>query len=286
MHIHALQTGSVQIKRSQQVGAGHGLARRFRPFVDPLWTDWLPTFAWVIEHPEGIIVVDTGAASGDAHLRSWHPYHRFDVRFKVEPHEELGSQLQSLGIEPRDVTKVVLTHLHMDHGAGLPHVGDRPTLVNEREFRTARSIAGRLQGYLPEQWPTGFTPENLSWRAEPLGPFSMTVPLTRARDVLVVPTPGHTPHHVSVVVLGDLSFFLAGDTSYTQAALLAGQVDGVSPDENQARDTLTRIQVLAQNRPLVYLPTHDPQSIKRLHTQDTVPIMATLQDRRADALAR
>ena len=37
-----------------------------------------------------------------------------------------------------------------------------------------------------------------------------------------------------------------------------------------------RIQVLAQNRPLVYLPTHDPQSAKRLHTKDTVPIMTTL----------
>ena len=71
MRIHALQTGSVQIKCAQQVGIGHGLGRRFRPFVDPLWTDWLPTFAWVIEHPEGVIVVDTGAASGDAHLRSW-----------------------------------------------------------------------------------------------------------------------------------------------------------------------------------------------------------------------
>lgn len=34
--------------------------------MDPLWTDWLLTFAWVIEHPEGVIVVDTGAASGDA----------------------------------------------------------------------------------------------------------------------------------------------------------------------------------------------------------------------------
>lgn len=110
----------------------------------------------------------------------------------------------------------------MDHGAGLPHVASRPTLVNESEFHTARSMAGRLQGYLPQQWPIGFTPENLSWCAEPLGPFPMTLPLTRARDVLVVPTPGHTPHHISVVVLGDVSLFLAGDASYTQAALLAG----------------------------------------------------------------
>jgi putative intracellular protease/amidase len=29
-------------------------------FVDRHWTEWLPICAWVVEHPEGVIVVDTG----------------------------------------------------------------------------------------------------------------------------------------------------------------------------------------------------------------------------------
>ena len=60
MTIHAIQTGSVRIKRSQVRGRGHGLRRRLAVFADPQWTDWLPTYAWMIDHPEGIIVVDTG----------------------------------------------------------------------------------------------------------------------------------------------------------------------------------------------------------------------------------
>jgi glyoxylase-like metal-dependent hydrolase (beta-lactamase superfamily II) len=28
--------------------------------TDRNWTPWLPTYAWVIEHPEGVIIVDTG----------------------------------------------------------------------------------------------------------------------------------------------------------------------------------------------------------------------------------
>lgn len=271
MQIHAIRTGFVQIKRAQQLGVGHGLARKARLFLDPTWTDWLPTLAWVIEHPEGVIVVDTGAASGDAHLNSWHPYHRFDVRFLIGPHEELGPQLGALGIETRDVAKTVLTHLHMDHAAGLPHLAGRPTLVHEGEFRAARGLSGLFQGYLPGQWGPAFDPQALRWNAAPLGPFDRTAPLTEAGDVVAVPTPGHTPHHISVVVRGEVNFFLAGDATYTQDALLADRVDGVSPNEDQARATLARIRALAHERPLVYLPSHDPDSAARLLMERIVP---------------
>src|SRR5262249_43903841 len=91
-----------------------------------------------------------------------------------------------------------------------------------------------------------------------------SMPLTRRGDVVIVPTPGHTPDHVSVVVSGDPSYLLAGDTSYNQALLLAGKVDGVSPDPLVARRTHAQILALAQERPLVYLPSHDPDSASRL----------------------
>jgi len=81
---------------------------------------------------------------------------------------------------------------------------------------------------------------------------------------LVVPTPGHTPHHVSVVVCGSPSYFLAGDTTYNQQLLLADKTDGVTPNEPVSRQTFSRIMALAKQTPLVYLPSHDPQSEERL----------------------
>ena len=59
MNIHAIQTGSVRIKTAQVEGHGHGLARRLAVFTDRNWTDWLPTYAWAIEHRDRVIVVDT-----------------------------------------------------------------------------------------------------------------------------------------------------------------------------------------------------------------------------------
>jgi glyoxylase-like metal-dependent hydrolase (beta-lactamase superfamily II) len=90
------------------------------------------------------------------------------------------------------------------------------------------------------------------------------MPLTRRGDVVVVPTPGHTPNHVSVLVVGEPSVLLAGDTSYTEPLLLAGEVDGVGPDPAVTRATHARILGLAKERSLVYLPSHDPGSAGRL----------------------
>ena len=121
MRIHAIETGRVRIKQAQIEGRGHGTWRQLQPILSSEWADWSPVYAWAIEHPEGVIVVDTGAA---AHLKSlprWHPYFQFAVRFDIEPEQEVGPQLRRLGIGARDVKTVVLTHMHIDHDGGLAH---------------------------------------------------------------------------------------------------------------------------------------------------------------------
>ncbi len=61
-----------------------------------------------------------------------------------------------------------------------------------------------------------------------------------------------------------LTCFFAGDTSYSQQLMLDQRIDGVSLDAQSARRTLQRIRQLAEQTPLVYLPSHDPDSAKRL----------------------
>jgi glyoxylase-like metal-dependent hydrolase (beta-lactamase superfamily II) len=240
---------------------------------DNEWTEWLPIYAWVIEHDEGIIVVDTGETSR-VHERGyhprWHPFYRRASRFSVHPNEEIGPQLRVLGISERDVSQVVLTHLHTDHAGGLVHLTGSKTWVAEQELRRASGAGGRIQGYLPHRWPRFWEPEFIRFEDRPVGPFRQSMPLTKRGDVLIIPTPGHTPHHVSVLVCGSPSFFLAGDTSYNQQLLLSGKVDGVSPDEAVSRVTIANITALAKERPLVYLPSHDPESEDRLAQQSVI----------------
>jgi glyoxylase-like metal-dependent hydrolase (beta-lactamase superfamily II) len=273
MRIHAIQTGLVQIKPSQIEGRGHGLARQLAPVFDRGWSGWLPTYAWAIEHPEGVIVVDTGATAALKRLPKWHPYFRFAVRFDIAPEQELGPQLRALGIGAKDVRQVVLTHLHIDHDAGLTYFPDSEILVRPGEITRAAGIAGRIRGYLPDRWPRWLDPRPLDLPAEPYGPFGRSRRLTARGDVVAVATPGHTPDHVSVIVKdGDTAIFLAGDTSYTERTMLAGRIDGVSPNENDAAATLAAIRRFAAARPTIYLPTHDPEAARRLEGRECVPV--------------
>ena len=276
MKVHAIQTGFVRIKTAQVEGRGHGLSRRLAIFADSSWTDWLPTYAWAIDCSEGVIVVDSGQG---AHLldsgKSLHPYLRWEVAFRIEPEQEIGPQLRALGVGPRDVKRVVLTHLHMDHDGGLAHFPNSEILVAPGELKIASGFAGRMRGYLPHRWPSWFDPAPLQLEASSFGPFAQSRRLTEAGDVVAVATPGHTADHLSIVADdGDTTYFLAGDASYDERLMLAGKLDGVSADERVTTATLDAIRNFVQSRPTVYLPTHDPQAAARLASRQLASVVA------------
>lgn len=270
MKIHVIQTGTVQVHERQRAGSGHGPLRFAKTILDRAWTEPLPIYAWLVEHPEGILLVDTGEtarAADPGYFPRWHPYFRLALREQVLPEDELGPKLRSLGIVPEDIRWTVMTHLHTDHAGGLSHVRDTEVLVSRDEWEDAQGLMGRVRGYLPHRWPD-LAPTLVQFRPEPFGPFPDSLPLTEAGDVRLIPTPGHTRGHMSVAVeLGDRVLFFAGDTSYTEANLHAGIVDGVASmggGEDTAARTLARIRALGQRRPLVYLPSHDPGAADRL----------------------
>ena len=60
MKVHAISTGTVAVHERQREGSGPGPLRPVNTLLDRHWTDPLPIYVWVIEHPEGLIVVDTG----------------------------------------------------------------------------------------------------------------------------------------------------------------------------------------------------------------------------------
>jgi glyoxylase-like metal-dependent hydrolase (beta-lactamase superfamily II) len=274
MRIHAIQTGTVAITTKWREGEGHGRLRLVNTLVDGTWTEPLPIYAFAIEHPEGVIVVDTGETarvSEPGYFPRWHPVFRFAVREYVQPEQEIGPQLEQLGIMASDVRRVVMTHLHTDHAGGLHHFPNHEILVSRAELDYAAGLRGRLRGYPNERWPSWFRPTQVDLPAVPFGPFPASMPLTDAGDVTLVPVPGHSPGQLAVVVNdGDHTVFLAGDSSYTQDALLRGVVDGVGPDEIAERRTHERIRAYAADTPTVYLPAHDPETAARLAAREAL----------------
>lgn len=276
--IHPLRTGTVAVKVRQLHGRGPGRARVLATMLDRRWTEDLPILAWLIEHPEGLILVDTGETAAIArrgYYPPWQPYFRVAVRARVEPDEEVGPQIEALGFSTADVRWIVLTHMHGDHTGGLGHFPGSRVLVTAAELAVAAGTRGKLRGYLPHRLPGWFDPTRVEFGARPLGPFTHSVALTVAGDVSLVPTPGHTPGHMSVAVeAGERLVLLAGDTSYTQRLMLDGTADGVTDDPATARRTLGLIRELAAARPTVYLPSHDPDAARRLAAGEAAPVRA------------
>ena len=142
-----------------------------------------PNSIHVIEHPEGRILVDTGMIDSTPALDA-----EWGIRFDAS-------------MIPRDVVCVINTHLHFDHCGGNRLFAGTPIHVQRREREDARG-----PDYTVPEWVEfdGATYVEHDGEAE------------IAPGVRVVPTPGHTRGHQSVLVDTDDGLVVcAGDVGYT-----------------------------------------------------------------------
>jgi glyoxylase-like metal-dependent hydrolase (beta-lactamase superfamily II) len=263
MKIHPLTTGTVRVKHSF-LFAGTGIRRQLDLILPDEWSDPLPIHVWAIEHDGRLIVVDTGevATANDV------PFARFDVR----PDQELPHALAGAGLAVGDIDQVVITHLHGDHMDGAVHARG-PVLVHDEELAFSRTAGSRFfQKVLRQPIPKAVEFRALKLDDGPFGAFDRSKALTSDGRVVVVPTPGHTPGHISVVAVDDAGrhVFLAGDTTDTLEQLHARRHDAVGPKPAVSVATIDRILAHARENQTVYLPSHDPQSAARLAAATTV----------------
>src|SRR4051794_2085559 len=265
LRIHPLTTGRVRIQDVMHRGVGRGLRRRARMFRPGPFGDALPIHAWLIEHPDGLILVDAGEthAARDVTFATFH----------IEREDELDHQLHAAGFAPADVATVVLTHVHGDHIGGLVHVPGARQLAGARELAIARGPGARLLRRATHQpLPPNFDAAPIALDGPAFGAFAASTPLTADGRVVAVPTPGHTLGHLSVVVVQpDHHVLIAGDSAYDQGQLLDLHVDGVGPKDDVARATMQTILSHGALHPTVYLPSHDPASAARLAETTTLP---------------
>jgi N-acyl homoserine lactone hydrolase len=264
--VHAIQTGLISVKENFLNQKGSGLLSKMNIIMGNAYAGFMPIWAWVIEHPEGIIAIDTGDIE-ESRYRDFYKGETFGTRLtlramsnirKIGKEDELDSQLSRLGLRPEQVSKVVLTHLHGDHTDGLKFFRDNEIIVNEAEHK-------KPYGNLPTTYPKSFHPTLINFYKNRADCFDWAFPLTKSEDVLLVPTPGHTYHHSSVLLRTDNEHILfAGDVSYKHQQLLDNRFAGANVDYAQSQKTYGTIRLYAKKYPLIYLPSHDENSAKRL----------------------
>ncbi|MEL7531833.1 MAG: N-acyl homoserine lactonase family protein [Bacteroidota bacterium] len=269
MKIHAISTGTVSVKYNFKHKKGAGLINKLNLFRGPM-TAPLPIHVYVIEHPEGVIVIDTGENARvnepDYFAKAAWLQKQFQktVRFEVQADEEIGPQLDALGIARSRVRWVVLTHLHLDHTDGLHHFPNTEILVHQKEL-------DRPYGDAPHTYPQWFEPKGFSLDQLGPGAFNQVHYLTQSKDVMMVSLPGHTYGQVGVLLQANNQYYLfAGDASYDQAQLEKHELAGGHVDFRAAADSMDKVKRFAKQYPMVYLPAHDPSAGERLVSSTTL----------------
>ncbi|CAN5487421.1 N-acyl homoserine lactonase QqlR [soil metagenome] len=269
MKVTAIQTGEVQIKsRHVEARFGPRPARVADILADHDWLPRLPIFCFVIEHPDGPIVIDTGESShanDPGYQPRWHPFVQTSERRWVAPEQEVGPQLQGMGIDPGEVGTLVMTHMHGDHAGGLSHFPGTEIVMSATEAKMALARTGPVNGYLNGHYPSWLDPRRVEFDGDPWEVFAASVPLTDDGAVRLVPTPGHTKGHLSVVVQqSDHLVLLTGDATYSEVALHQGIVEGVAQDARAHRRSTALLRELCARHSVVVAPSHDPDTPHRL----------------------
>ncbi len=146
-----------------------------------------------IETGDERIIVDTGIGELPEKLSGI---------YEVEKDRDLPSSLKDIGVFPEDITMVINTHLHFDHTGYNNLFRSARFIAQEEEVRYAAS---------PDRFQKGgyFQPNLSKTRFSPVVGETEVAP-----GVTVIPTPGHTPGHQSVLVeMEDELVIYTGDVS-------------------------------------------------------------------------
>ena len=257
--IHGFQTGTVAVKKAHYQYSGLGSLRMPIILASGKWIDPMPIWCWLIESSRGNILVDTGESTSfydSSHLAGADAFvNRRILKIEIEKSQELAEQLKQINKHPDDIDAVILTHLHLDHVDGIQFFPKAEFLVSQLEMQ-------RPFGVPFSAIPNWFKPIEL-YEEQVDFPFEWGFSLTD--EITILATPGHTHGHQSVLVnTGNGYVLLAGDTTFNQDQLLKGKIGGINIDLKSSRQTLKNIKKLAREVDLIYLPSHDAESGRRL----------------------
>jgi glyoxylase-like metal-dependent hydrolase (beta-lactamase superfamily II) len=217
LRIHALQAGGQRLDGGAMFGVVPKVLWEKRIPADERNRIPLGMRCLLIEHPDGLVLIDTGAGNKEDPKF----IDIYGIEAEVEGHTTmLHAALAAAGHTAADVNVVINTHLHFDHAGGntmrdasgaiVPTFPNARYLVHRGELDYASHTNERTAAsYFPRNW-------------EPLAAFGQLELVESGTELLpgihVRHTPGHTPNHQSVVIesAGETAVFL-GDVCPTAA---------------------------------------------------------------------
>jgi len=186
---------------------------------------------------EDRILIDTGIGELPEKYRKFHTVKR-------KSDEALRAQLRRHGLKPEDVDVVINTHLHFDHCGNNKSFTDAKFYVQADELRYA---------YVPDRFQKG------SYIRASFDVDVDYMPIQGSRkiteNVSILPTPGHSIGHQSVVIRKDgKNYVYCGDAAPLRENLERRNIPGVLYRSDQALQSIDKLRNI---KDAVYIYSHD-----------------------------
>ncbi len=255
--VHAIQAGGQMLDG----GAMFGVVPK------ALWERRIPADArnripmgmrcLLIEHDTGLILIDTGA--GNKETDKFYDIYGIE-NAGGEDRTALEAGLRAAGHRPEDVSLVINSHLHFDHGGGNTYRDAdgsvRLSLPNARyvvqrgEYEFATHTNERTAA---SYFPHNFVPVYEAGRFDLVEGERQIVP-----GITVIPTPGHVPFHQGILIEsgGERAFYLA-DLVPTAAHLPLPWIMGYDLEPLVTLETKRRILKRARDEDWLVIFEHD-----------------------------
>ncbi len=193
-----------------------------------------PVHGFVVTHPGGAVLVDTGVGGPPDMLDDWRVVNR-----------SVAEALAELDMSPADIGLVINTHLHFDHCGQNAVFRHAPVYVQRAELSRAKRESPELCEWF----------DFMNARFELLDGDAEVLP-----GLEVIATPGHTEGHQCVLVRGEQPApggpggfdLLIGDAAYTPRQYADPDLDklpaGQASDVPAWRESVRRVQSLRPDR--------------------------------------
>jgi glyoxylase-like metal-dependent hydrolase (beta-lactamase superfamily II) len=234
----------------------------------------IPVPAFLIEHPgAGKILVDTGFHASVATDPKQNLGGAIGRLYSIEmsPDQAIAAQLRKLGVDPRDISVVIMTHLHIDHASAISDFTEATYVLGQGEWDAFTARMPTLHGYIRKHADHAVEYREVMYDRESssYSTFGRSYDLFGDGSVRLVYTPGHTRGHQSVILrLKGGEALLAGDAAYFLSTLDNERRGLFLEDEHTWRRSLREVQLYRRENPqALIIPSHDGDLFERLEAR-------------------
>jgi len=143
----------------------------------------VPAAVFLIDHPDGLALFDTGFSDRYIGMETG-----LGKIVDVPDGETIDQRLLDYGVDPAEIKWIINSHLHLDHAGGNALLPNATMIVQEKEWDYRN--AGEDNAYNADDFDTGQPVKRINGEHDLFGDG----------NVIIFPTPGHTPGHQSAKV--------------------------------------------------------------------------------------